>query len=69
MPSSSTCPGLPIIPGRQRAGKVSERQPAHIANGWRSAVDQKQIVNSLILKAKKYRDFALSIGDVETLGG
>ena len=29
-------------------------------------MDQKQIVNSLILKAKKYRDFALSIGDVET---
>ena len=29
-------------------------------------MDPKQIVNSLILKAKKYRDFALSIGDVET---
>ena len=28
-------------------------------------MDQKQIVNSLIVKAKKYRDFALSIGDVE----
>jgi hypothetical protein len=29
-------------------------------------VDQKQIVNSLILKAKRYRNFALSIGDIET---
>jgi DUF2934 family protein len=29
-------------------------------------VDQKQIVSSLILKAKKYRSFALSIGDIET---
>jgi hypothetical protein len=29
-------------------------------------VDQKQIVSSLILKAKKYRNFALSIGDIET---
>ena len=33
---------------------------------WRSAGDQKQIVGSLILKAKKYRSFALSLGAIET---
>jgi hypothetical protein len=29
-------------------------------------VDQRQIVSGLILKAKRYRNFALSIGDIET---
>jgi hypothetical protein len=29
-------------------------------------VDQRQIVSGLILKAKRYRNLALSIGDIET---